>query len=75
LNVVVGQSASILELLASKDETLLVRRNSCTQTTIIISVTELDNQTKEQNTDYPEKQHENRAHSYTYTKMKTKVRN
>jgi hypothetical protein len=75
LNVVVGQSASILELLAGKDETLLVRRNSCTQTKTITSVTELDNQTKEQNTDSPEKQHDNRAHSYTYTKMKKKVRN
>jgi hypothetical protein len=29
LDVVVGQSASILELLARKDETLLVRGDSC----------------------------------------------
>jgi len=31
LDVVIGQSASILELLASKDESLLVRGNSCKQ--------------------------------------------
>jgi hypothetical protein len=28
LNVVIGQGASILELLASEDETLLIRRNT-----------------------------------------------
>jgi hypothetical protein len=46
LDVVIGQSASILELLASKDESLLVRGNSCKRKKEpTLSAVEVENQT------------------------------
>jgi hypothetical protein len=40
LDVVVGKSATILKLLASKNQTLLVRRDTCEMRSYVRKVTE-----------------------------------